>query len=45
MLTEQVNVDFLKTVNTAKLVEFMVNLVEYERFVVVGCEVSHDFMN
>jgi hypothetical protein len=45
MLTEQVNVDFLETVHTAELVEFVVDLVEYERFVVVSREVFHNFMN
>ncbi len=45
MLTEQVDVDLLETVHTAKLVELVVNLVEYECFVVVCREVSHDFMN
>lgn len=40
-LTEQLNIDFLKSVNAAELIEFMVNLVEDEGFVIVCSEVLH----
>lgn len=40
-LTEQLNIDFLKRVDTAELIEFMVNLVEDEGFVIVCSEVLH----
>lgn len=35
-LTKQLNVDLLQRVDTAELVQLMVNLVEYESFVIVS---------
>lgn len=34
--TEKIDVDFLKVVNTAELVEFMMDLVVDQRLVIVG---------
>lgn len=44
-LTKELNVYFLKGVVTAELVELMVDLVEDEGLVVVGCVVPHDVIN
>lgn len=40
-LTEQLNVDLLQRVDTAELVQLMVNLVEDESFVIVSSVVLH----
>lgn len=40
-LTEELYVDLLQRVHTAELVQFMVNLIEDEGFVVVGGVVLH----
>lgn len=44
-LTEQADVDLLQGVNTAELIELVVNLVEYQSFVVICGEVLHDVVN
>lgn len=44
-LTKQANVDLLQGVNAAELVEFVVNLVEYQSFVIVCGEVLHYVVN
>ena len=43
-LTKQININFLQGVNTAKLVEFVMYFVEYERFIVIGGEIFHNRM-
>jgi hypothetical protein len=43
MHTKKVNVDFLQSVHTAKLIELVVYLVENQRLVVVGRVVAHNF--
>ena len=40
-LTKQLDVDLLQRVDTAELVQLMVNLVEDESFVIVGGVVLH----
>lgn len=40
-LTEELDVDLLKRVDTAELVQLVVDLVEDECLVVVGCVVLH----
>lgn len=40
-LTKQADVDLLERVNTAELIEFMVNLIKYQGFVIVSSEVPH----
>lgn len=40
-LTKQADVDLLQRVNAAELVEFVVNFVEYQGFVIVCSEVPH----
>ena len=42
ILTKQADVNLLQRVNAAELVELMVNLVEYQSFVVVCSEVFHN---
>lgn len=42
ILTKQADVNLLQRVNAAELVELMVNLVEYQSFVVVCREVLHN---
>lgn len=44
-LTKELNVDLLKRVDTAELVQLVVDLVEDERLVVVGCVVLHDIIH
>jgi len=43
--TKEVDVDLLQVVNTAELIEFVVNLVVNQRLVVVGRVVTHDVMH
>ena len=43
--TKEVDVDLLQVVNTAELVELVMNLVVDERFVVVGRVVAHDVVH
>lgn len=43
-LTKQFNVDFLERVDTAELVQLMMNLIEDEGLVVVCREVLHDII-
>lgn len=40
-LTKQADVDLLQRVDAAELVELVVNLVEYQGFIVICCEVPH----
>lgn len=44
-LIKELNVDLLKRVDTAELVQLVVDLVEDERLVVVGCVVLHDIIH
>jgi hypothetical protein len=44
-LIEKINVNFLKTVHGAKLVEFVMDFVEDQRLVVVGRVVADDVVN
>jgi hypothetical protein len=44
-LIEKVNVNFLKTVHGAELVEFVMDFVEDQRLVVVGRVVADDVVN
>ncbi len=44
-LIEKINVNFLKTVYGAKLVEFVMDFVEDQRLVVVGRVVADDVVN
>jgi len=43
--TKEVDVDLLQVVNTAELVQLVMNLVVDERFVVVGRVVTHDVVH
>ncbi len=43
--TKQVNVDFLKSVNAAELIQLVVDFVENQRLVVIGSEVPNDLVD
>ncbi len=44
LCTKKVNVDFLETVNAAKLIDLVMDFIEYQGFVVVGREVADNVM-
>ncbi len=44
-LIEEINVDFLKAVHRAELVEFVMDFVEDQRLVVVGRVVANDVVD
>lgn len=44
-LTKELNVHLLQGMDAAKLVEFMVDLIEDERLVIIGSKIPHNVIN